>query len=134
MSQASKSVKAEDEKVASYPPLLSVAIPPRSTAPSHRATWLPGYPPLVQMPEAKDMATFLEGAWNVSVVDVESTLRHICKKVGRCSEMWGGVGRCGEMWGGAGSTLRHICKKVLTDTSVSKAVPYRHLIPPPPRC
>ena len=27
------------------------------------------------------MATFLEGAWNVSVVDVESTLRHICKKV-----------------------------------------------------
>ena len=32
------------------------------------------------MPEAKDMATFLEGAWNVSVVDVEATLRHICKK------------------------------------------------------
>ena len=47
MCQASKSVKAEEEK----------------------------------MPEAKDMATFLEGAWNVSVVDVESTLRHICKKV-----------------------------------------------------
>ena len=29
----------------------------------------------------KDMATFLEGAWYVSVVDVESTLRHVCKKV-----------------------------------------------------
>ena len=27
------------------------------------------------------MATFLEGAWYVSVVDVESTLRHVCKKV-----------------------------------------------------
>jgi len=34
-----------------------------------------------KVPEAKDMATFLEGAWNVSVLDVESTLRHICKKV-----------------------------------------------------
>ena len=34
-----------------------------------------------KMPESKDMAVFLEGAWNVSVVDVESTLRHICKKV-----------------------------------------------------
>jgi len=29
----------------------------------------------------KDMAAFLEGAWYVSVVDVESTLRHVCKKV-----------------------------------------------------
>ena len=29
----------------------------------------------------KDMATFLEGAWYVSVVDVEATLRHVCKKV-----------------------------------------------------
>ena len=34
-----------------------------------------------KMPESKDMAVFLEGAWNVSVVEVESTLRHICKKV-----------------------------------------------------
>ena len=33
------------------------------------------------MPESKEMAVFLEGAWNVSVVDVESTLRHITKKV-----------------------------------------------------
>ena len=29
----------------------------------------------------RDMATFLEGAWYVTVVDVESTLRHVCKKV-----------------------------------------------------
>ena len=29
----------------------------------------------------KDFATFLEGAWYVSVVDVEATLRHVCKKV-----------------------------------------------------
>lgn len=29
----------------------------------------------------KDMATFLEGAWLVSVVDVEATLRRVCKKV-----------------------------------------------------
>jgi len=27
------------------------------------------------------MATFLEGAWYVSVIDVETTLRHVCKKV-----------------------------------------------------
>jgi len=27
------------------------------------------------------MGTFLEGAWYVSVVDVETTLRHVCKKV-----------------------------------------------------
>ena len=33
----------------------------------------------------KDMAAFLEGAWYVSVVDVESTLRHVCKKVRRGS-------------------------------------------------
>ena len=31
----------------------------------------------------KDMATFFEGAWHMSVVDVESTLRHVCKKVRR---------------------------------------------------
>jgi len=29
----------------------------------------------------QSMTTFLEGAWYVSVVDVESTLRHVCKKV-----------------------------------------------------
>ena len=29
----------------------------------------------------KGMATFLEGAWYISVVDVEATLRHVCKKV-----------------------------------------------------
>eukprot|EP00908_Phaeocystis_cordata_P027347 Transcript_990.p1 GENE.Transcript_990~~Transcript_990.p1 ORF type:complete len:387 (+),score=137.87 Transcript_990:1603-2763(+) len=34
-----------------------------------------------KVPESKEMAVFLEGAWNVSVVDVESTLRHITKKV-----------------------------------------------------
>ena len=27
------------------------------------------------------MGAFLEGAWYVSVVDVETTLRHVCKKV-----------------------------------------------------
>ncbi len=30
---------------------------------------------------SRDFATFLEGAWYISVVDVESTLRHVCKKV-----------------------------------------------------
>jgi len=32
-------------------------------------------------PASKDMATFMEGAWYVSVVDVESTLRHVCRKL-----------------------------------------------------
>ena len=71
MCQASKSVKAEEEK----------------------------------MPEAKDMATFLEGAWNVSVVDISPHLPTSPQVSVVDVE----------------STLRHICKKVLTDTSVSKA-------------
>jgi len=29
----------------------------------------------------KEMATFFEGAWHMSVIDVESTLRHVCRKV-----------------------------------------------------
>jgi hypothetical protein len=29
----------------------------------------------------KDMPVFLEGAWLISVIDVEGTLRHVCKKV-----------------------------------------------------
>lgn len=33
------------------------------------------------MPLPKDMAIFMEGAWYMSVVDVENTLRHVCKKV-----------------------------------------------------
>ena len=31
--------------------------------------------------QGKDMATFMEGAWHISVIDVESTLRTVCKKV-----------------------------------------------------
>ena len=31
--------------------------------------------------QGKDMATFMEGAWHISVIDVEATLRTVCKKV-----------------------------------------------------